>query len=377
MAQAPGVNLDAMIEGIGRWVRSESPTRDIQAVNRMIDVVQSDASDLPIAVERISGRDGLGDMLVLRNRLAGDGPGILILSHVDTVHPMGTISGPLPFRRDGDRLYGPGLYDMKGGAYLALEAFRQIARNGSARLPITFLFTPDEEIGSPTSRSVIESEARHARYALVTEPACEGGKVITARKGVGRFEVRATGVPSHAGTSHQDGRSAIKEIARQVLAIEALTDYDRGVTTSVGTISGGTAPNVVPQHCHISVSLRIPDPAAGEELEKRILGLKPFDPDVKLAVTGGLNRPPLKKSAASNALYHHAQAIARNIGFVLQEAGLRGGGSDGNFTAALGVPTLDGLGIDGDGAHTEWEHGLISSIEPRTMLMRGLLETLQ
>jgi glutamate carboxypeptidase len=377
MTQAPGVNLDAMIEGIGRWVRSESPTRDIQAVNRMIDVVQSDASDLPIAVERISGRDGLGDMLVLRNRLAGDGPGILILSHVDTVHPMGTISGPLPFRRDGDRLYGPGLYDMKGGAYLALEAFRQIARNGSARLPITFLFTPDEEIGSPTSRSVIESEARHARYALVTEPACEGGKVITARKGVGRFEVRATGVPSHAGTSHQDGRSAIKEIARQVLAIEALTDYDRGVTTSVGTISGGTAPNVVPQHCHISVSLRIPDPAAGEELEKRILGLKPFDPDVKLAVTGGLNRPPLKKSAASNALYHHAQAIARNIGFVLQEAGLRGGGSDGNFTAALGVPTLDGLGIDGDGAHTEWEHGLISSIEPRTMLMRGLLETLQ
>jgi glutamate carboxypeptidase len=377
MTQAPGVNLDAMIEGIGRWVRSESPTRDIQAVNRMIDVVQSDASDLPIAVERISGRDGLGDMLVLRNRLAGDGPGILILSHVDTVHPMGTISGPLPFRRDGDRLYGPGLYDMKGGAYLALEAFRQIARNGSARLPITFLFTPDEEIGSPTSRSVIESEARHARYALVTEPACEGGKVITARKGVGRFEVRATGVPSHAGTSHQDGRSAIKEIARQVLAIEALTDYDRGVTTSVGTISGGTAPNVVPQHCHISVSLRIPDPAAGEELEKRILGLKPFDPDVKLTVTGGLNRPPLKKSAASNALYHHAQAIARNIGFVLQEAGLRGGGSDGNFTAALGVPTLDGLGIDGDGAHTEWEHGLISSIEPRTMLMRGLLETLQ
>src|SRR4029079_1701650 len=136
MTQAPGVNLDAMIEGIERWVRCESPTRDIQAVNRMIDVVQSDASDLPIAIERISGRDGLGDMLVLRNRLTGEGRGILILSHVDTVHPMGTISGPLPFRRDGDRLYGPGLYDMKGGAYLALEAFRQIAHAGSARPPI-------------------------------------------------------------------------------------------------------------------------------------------------------------------------------------------------------------------------------------------------
>jgi glutamate carboxypeptidase len=366
-----------MIDGIGRWVRTESPTRDARAVNRMIDVVQSDASDFPVAVERISGRDGLGDMLVLRNRAAGEGPGILILSHIDTVHPMGTLGGPSPFRRDGDRLYGPGLYDMKGGAYLALEAFRQVTRAGSARLPITFLFTPDEEIGSPTSRGLIESEARRARYALVTEPACEGGRVVTSRKGVGRFDVTATGVPSHAGTRHQDGRSAIKEIARQVLEIEALTDYARGVTTTVGMISGGTAPNVIPQHCHITVGMRVPDPATGEEFEKNILGLKPFDPDVKLVVTGGLYRPPLKKSAASDALYRHAQAIARNIGFELQEAGLRGGGSDGNFTAALGVATLDGLGIDGDGAHTEWEHGLISSIEPRTMLMRGLLETLQ
>jgi glutamate carboxypeptidase len=377
MTQARGVDIESMIAGIGRWVRHESPTRNIEAVNRMIDMVQSDVADLPVAAERIPGRDGLGDMLVLRNRAAGKEPGILILSHLDTVHPMGTIDGPLPFRRDGDRLYGPGLYDMKGGAYLALEAFRQVARAGSARLPVTFLFTPDEEIGSPTSRSVIESEARHARYALVTEPACDGGKVVTARKGVGRFEVKAIGVPSHAGTRHQDGRSAIKEIARQVLAIEAMTDYDRGVTTTVGTISGGTAPNVIPQHCHITVGLRVPDPAAGEEFEKRILGLEPFDPDVKLVVTGGLNRPPLKKSVASDALYRHAQAIASDIGFALQEAGLRGGGSDGNFTSALGVPTLDGLGIDGDGAHTDWEHGLVSSIEPRTLLMQGLLETLQ
>jgi glutamate carboxypeptidase len=377
MTQTLGVDLGAMIEGIGRWARAESPTRDTRAVNRMIDVVQSDASDLPAAIERIPGRDGLGDMLVLRHRLTGAGPGILILSHIDTVHPMGTIGGPLPFRRDGDRLYGPGVYDMKGGAYLALEAFRQVARAGSARLPITFLFTPDEEIGSPTSRSLIEFEAKRARYALVTEPACEGGKVVTSRKGVGRFEVKATGVPAHAGTRHQDGRSAIKEMARQILAIEAMTDYERGVTTTVGTISGGTAPNVIPQHCQITIGLRVPDPAAGDELEKKILGLKPFDPDVKLAVTGGLNRPPLRKSAASDALYRHARSIARQIGFALEEAGLRGGGSDGNFTAALGIPTLDGLGIDGDGAHTEWEHGLVSSIEPRTLLMRGLLETLQ
>jgi glutamate carboxypeptidase len=377
MTQARAVDIESVIAGIERWVRHESPTRNTEAVNRMIDIVQSDVMDLPVAIERIPGRDGLGDMLALRHRGAGEGPGILILSHLDTVHPMGTIDGPLPFRRDGDRLYGPGLYDMKGGAYLALEAFRQVVRAGSARLPITFLFTPDEEIGSPTSRSVIESEARHARYALVTEPACDGGKVITRRKGVGRFEVRATGVPSHAGTRHQDGRSAIKEMARQVLAIEALTDYDRGVTTTVGTISGGTAPNVVPQHCHIMIGLRVPDSLTGEEFEAKIRALQPFDPDVKLVVTGGMNRPPLSKSAASDALLRHAQAIAQDIGFAPQEAELRGGGSDGNFTGALGVPTLDGLGIDGDGAHTDWEHGLISSIEPRTLLMRGLLESLQ
>src|SRR5690348_2349363 len=199
MTQAAGVDLGAMIDGIGRWVCHESPTRDTQAVNRMIDVVQSDASDLPVTIERVAGRGGLGDMLALRSTAPGEGPGILILSHIDTVHPMGTLGGSSPFRRDGDRLYGPGLYDMKGGAYLALEAFRQVTRAGSARLPITYLFTPDEEIGSPTSRSLIESEARRARYALVTEPACEGGRVVTSRKGVGRFDVKATGVPSHAG----------------------------------------------------------------------------------------------------------------------------------------------------------------------------------
>jgi glutamate carboxypeptidase len=375
MTKPNRIDVAHMIEGIGRWVRQESPTRDTTAVNRMIDIVQSEVVDLPVTTERIPGRDGLADMLVVRS--AGNGPGILILSHIDTVHPIGMIDEALCFRRDGDRLYGPGLYDMKGGAYLALEAFRQVVRAGSARLPLTFLFTPDEEIGSPMSRSLIEREARQARYALVTEPACEGGKVITQRKGVGRFDVKATGVPSHAGTRHQDGRSAIKEIARQVLAIEAMTDYARGVTTTVGTIAGGTATNVVPQYCQITVGLRAPDPAAAEEFKAKILALQPFDPDVKLVVTGGMNRPPLKKSEASDTLYRHAQAVARDIGFPLDEAGLRGGGSDGNFTAALGVPTLDGLGIDGDGAHTDWEHGLISSIEPRTLLMRGLLETLQ
>jgi glutamate carboxypeptidase len=371
------IDLGAMIEGIRRWVVTESPTRDTAAVNRMIDLVQSDVAGLPVAIERVAGQRGFADNLIVRNQAAGAGPGILILSHIDTVHPIGTLNGPLPFRRDGDRLYGPGLFDMKGGAYLALEAFRQVAKAGSAKLPVTFLFTPDEEVGSPTSRHLIEAEARRARYVLVTEPARDGGKVVTARKGVGRFEVKTIGVPAHSGARHHDGRSAIKEMARQVLAIEGLTDYARGVTTTVGMIAGGTAPNVVPQHCHITVDLRVRDAATGAEFEAKILGLEPFDPGVKIEVTGGMNRPPFEKSSAIDVLFRHAQAVARDIGFALEHTEMTGGGSDGNFTAALGVPTLDGLGIDGDGAHTEWEHGLVSSITPRTLLMRGLLETLQ
>jgi glutamate carboxypeptidase len=375
-AQYP-VDLSAMLEGIRRWVVTESPTRDRAAVNRMVDLVQSDVAGLDVSIERIPGQNGLADNLVIRNTAAGEGPGILLLSHIDTVHPMGTVNAGLPFRRDGDRLYGPGLYDMKGGAYLALEAFRQVAKAKSAKMPVTYVFTPDEEIGSPTSRNLIETEARRARYVLVTEPARDGGKCVTSRKGVGRFEVTTLGVPAHSGSRHQDGRSAIKEMARQVLAIEGLTNYERGVTTTVGVISGGTAPNVIPQHCHISVDLRVRDDAAGREFEAKILGLEPFDPGVKVKVTGGMNRPPFEKSVAIDVLFRHAQALARGIGFELKDTEMTGGGSDGNFTAALGVPTLDGLGIDGDGAHTEWEHGFISSIEPRTRLMRGLLETLQ
>jgi glutamate carboxypeptidase len=369
------IDVGGMIEGIRRWVESESPTRNKAAVNRMLDLIAADLDGVPVKVDRLRGRDGYADMLELRAG-AGDAPGILVLSHIDTVHPIGTLAGALPFRRDGDRLYGPGLYDMKGGAYLAFDAFRAVARAGSARLPIVYLFTPDEEVGSPISREVIEAEARRARYVLVTEPARDGGKVVTSRKGVGRFEVTATGVPAHAGGSHRKGRSAIKEMAHQILAIEAMTDYTRGVTTTVGMISGGTAPNVIPQHGHISVDLRVRDAATGREFEERILGLKSVDPDVKLKITGGMNRPPFEKTAAIDALLRQAQALARDIGFVLADTIMTGGGSDGNFTAALGVPTLDGLGIDGDGAHTEWEHGYISSIEPRTRLMRRLFETL-
>jgi glutamate carboxypeptidase len=376
MSAQPSVDLPGIIEGIQRWVETESPTRNAAAVNRMIDVVQSDVIGLPLATERIPGRQGLADSLIVRSDAAASAPGILILSHIDTVHPIGTLTGPLPFRRDGEKLYGPGVYDMKGGAYLALDAFREVVKAGTARLPITHLFTPDEEIGSPTSRDLIEAEAKRARYVLVTEPARDGGKVVTSRKGVGRFEIKTTGVPAHSGSRHQDGRSAIKEMARQILAIEAMTDHTRGVTTTVGLVSGGTAPNVIPQHCYATIDLRVRDDAAGREFEAKILGLAPHEAGVKVEVTGGMNRPPFEKTPQIDALFRHAQALARGIGFPLEHTSMTGGGSDGNFTAALGVPTLDGLGIDGDGAHTEWEHGFVSSIAPRTLLMRRLLETL-
>jgi glutamate carboxypeptidase len=371
------IDLGHLIDGIRAWVEIESPTSDSGAVNRMLDRVQADAADLPVAVERLPGRDGFADILAMRTPGAGDRPGILVLSHIDTVHPIGTLEGPLRFRHDGDRLYGPGVYDMKGGAFMAFSAFADVVRARSARLPITYLFTPDEEVGSPTSRRVIEAEAQRARYVLVTEPARDGGKVVTARKGVGRFQVKATGVPAHSGARHQDGHSAIKEMAQQVLAIEALTDYARGVTTTVGMISGGTAANVIPQHCRMSVDLRVRDPASAAELEAQIRALKPNDSEVRLEVTGGMTRPPFDKTPPIEALLKHAQTLARDLGIELTDAPMTGGGSDGNFSAALGVATLDGLGIDGAGAHTEWEHGLISSIEPRTRLMRGLLETLQ
>jgi glutamate carboxypeptidase len=358
------------------WVALESPTSHPAGVNGMMDLVQKEVAGLPIAVERIPGRDGLGDMVVLRAGLDNGQPAVAVMSHLDTVHPVGTSARELPVRIEGDRLYGPGVYDMKGGAWLALQAFKQVAVAGSAKRPMVFLFTPDEEIGSPTSRALIEEIGRGAKAVLVTEPAREGGKIVTARKGVGRFDVRLEGRPAHAGSRHADGRSAIREAAHQILAIEGLTDYARGITTSVALVGGGTAANVIPQHAWFSVDCRVTTLADGTMMENRILSLKPHDPDVVLRIAGGMNRPPYEKSAAVVELFELARKVAADAGFDLQDCPMTGGGSDGNFTAALGVPTLDGLGIDGDGAHTLQEYGLISSIAPRQALIKGLLETI-
>lgn len=252
---------------------------------------------------------------------------------------------------------------------------RAIAESGiTPPLPARILFTSDEEVGSPTSRALIEEQGKHARYALVTEPARNGGHVVTARKGVGRFTLKVEGRPSHAGARHWQGRSAVTELAHQIIALEAMTDYDREITVNVGQITGGTGTNVVPQFAQAEIDLRVPTAEAAEEMVARITGLTPKTPDTRLTITGGMNRPAFEQSEASKALFDHAATIAAEIGFELVGE-KTGGGSDGNFIADR-VPTLDGLGPDGDDVHTLNEHIFVSSLKPRMLLLMRLMETL-
>src|SRR6516165_8804720 len=372
------VDSEAILADIRAIVEIESPSRHAAGVNRVLEAIESQFAGTGAVCEREKTTDALGDILRVRCDPARGEGGILLLSHMDTVHPVGTLAGKLPYRREGDRVYGPGIYDMKGGLMLAVAAFRRIAHaRRRTRLPITFLFTSDEELSSLASRDVIEREARGHRYVLVTEPARDGGKIVTARKGVGAFIIRTKGRPAHAGRDPGQGRNAITAIAEIVLAIEAMADSARGITTNVGLIVGGTARNTVAEECTIEVDLRFCDGASAGEVEARIKALKSSRPDIETTVTGKITRPPFVRDRAVNLLFEKAAAIAKEIGFTLQSSPRVGGGSDGNFTAAMGIPTLDGLGVDGDGAHTNDEYMLFSSIEPRTRVLQGLMERLE
>jgi len=265
---------------------------------------------------------------------------------------------------------------MKGGAYIAHHAFRQICAAGArSPLGITQIFTSDEEIGSPTSRSLIEAEGQRAKYVLVTEPARDGGKIVTGRKGVGRFEVFIKGTPAHAGTRPQDGRSAVRELANVIHALEAMNDPKRGISVNVGVVRGGTRPNVIAEEAYAEVDLRVPGMADADELVPKILNLTSRSDGVSVKVTGELNRPPYEKGNAGAALYEHAKGLAAERGFELIDT-FTGGGSDGNFTAPS-TATLDGLGVDGKGAHTHFEQLYISSLEPRARLLYRLYQTLR
>jgi glutamate carboxypeptidase len=365
----------AILEGIRRWVEIETPTEAPDQVNRLVGMVADGYRDLPATIERVAGKNGCGDHIVARSSWGRDEPGILVLSHLDTVHPMGFIER-LPFRIEGDSAFGPGIYDMKGGAYLAYHAFRQLCASAErSPLGVTQLYVSDEEIGSPTSRALIEAEGRRAKYVLVTEPARDGGKIVTGRKGVARFEISVKGVPAHAGTRPEDGRSAIRELANIIQTLDSLNDLKRGVTVNVGVVKGGTKPNVIAEEAYAEVDMRVPSIADADELVPRILNLKSHTEGVSVSVVGDLNRPPYEKSNAGAALYEHARTLAAEIGFDLVDTST-GGGSDGNFTAAH-TATLDGLGVDGKGAHTHYEQLTISSIEPRARLLYRLYQTLR
>jgi glutamate carboxypeptidase len=365
---------DEIIEGLLPWVRVESPTSHVAGVNRMMDLAAADLARLGATIERTPGTQGFGDIVI--GRLGGGEPtnsaGILILSHLDTIHLVGTLEGRLPIRRDGDRYYGPGIYDMKGGVRIAMHALDVLARTGrKPRLPVSFMLVPDEEVGSPSSRELIEAEARRHRYVLVTEP-CKNGVVVTGRFAFQRFWVTVTGRPAHAGANNRQGRSAIRAMARLIERIEAMTDFERGMTFSVGTISGGTFVNVMPIECKAQVLTVAPTAEIFEEVTARMAALETENDGVRVAVERGPVRPLWQPHRETMALFETAHGIAARIGFELKH-GSFGGGSDGNFTGALGVATLDGLGVDGAGAHTFEEHLLVSSLEPRCRLFAELL----
>ena len=367
-------DADAMLAGLRPWIECESPTYDAAAVNRMMDLAARDLALMGARIERIPGRMGFGDCVRARfPHPKEDEPGVLVMGHLDTVHPVGTLAA-LPFRRDGERCYGPAICDMKGGNYVALEAIRQLARAGiETPLPVTVLFTPDEEVGTPSTRDVVEAEAARHRFVLVPEPATSEAGVVTGRYAIARFNLETVGRPSHAGARLAEGRSAIRAMARKIIEIEAMTSDD--CTFSVGVVHGGQWVNCVATTCRaeaLSMAKRQADLDQGVE---RMLALAGTADDVAFTVTRGVTRPVWEPDAASLALYETARGIAKALGFDIPHKSA-GGGSDGNFTGAMGIPTLDGLGVQGAGYHTLDEHILVDSLVQRGRLMAGLLATL-
>jgi glutamate carboxypeptidase len=368
-----GTSEDLLTE-LATWVRLETPTTDAAAVNRLMDVAQAELAGAGADLTRIPGRDGYGDTLIART--GGEGKPVLVAGHLDTVWSHGTLE-TMPFRVDGEKAHGPGIYDMKAGSFLAFHSVRSILRQGvrTAR-PIVLLLTPDEEVGSPTSRDTIEREASKAACVLIPEPAGPRGACVTARKGVGRFVLRVEGRSSHAGGNFQEGASAVVELARQITTLHAMVDLDDGITLNAAPIWGGTRPNVIPAEAGCEIDLRVNSVADGERMEARILGLTAFNSACRVTVEGGMNRPPFAENRGIMLMYEHARGIAAELGLDLPKQH-RGGGSDGNFTAAMGIPTLDGLGCPGAGAHASHEHILWGHLAQRATLLAGLLETLE
>jgi glutamate carboxypeptidase len=361
---------------IRELVECESPSDDARAVDRFVDLVAARVAGLAKVRTFPGGR--FGRHLRCEFKLPGGGKQgrILVLGHSDTVWPAGTIR-TMPFREAEGRLWGPGVLDMKAGvAFLlyAVHALREL--DIPVRRAVTLQLNADEEVGSPSSRPITEDQARHSDAVLVLEPGTGlDGKLKTARKGVGVYHVAVTGRAAHAGVDFTSGASAIVELARQIGKIAGFTNLKRGLTVNAGLISGGSRSNVVPAEAAAEIDFRVAHLRDAGPLDRRFRALKPFDRRCSLSVTGGLNRPPMERTAGVARLFRTARALARDLGIELEES-MTGGGSDGNFTAALGVPTLDGLGGVGEGAHAPHESILVDRIADRTALIARLLKAI-
>ncbi|HEX2342621.1 MAG TPA: M20 family metallopeptidase [Vicinamibacterales bacterium] len=361
---------DWIVETAEALGRLESPSTDKAAVDRCGEELAARLGAIGGRVERLR-RENAGDHL--RAEFGRGDRQVLLLGHFDTVWPVGQIAR-MPIRREAGRLHGPGIFDMKAGIALGMAAARALIQRGTdPGRRVVMLWTTDEEIGSRTSRGAIEEEARRSEAVFVLEPALPGGAVKTSRKGCGEFEIVVSGVAAHAGIDPGKGASAIHELARQITAVERLQDPGVGISVNVGVVSGGTRPNVVAEEARANVDVRAPRLADARRIEAAFAALAPVDSRTRLTVRGGFDRPPLERGPGVARLYELARDIAARLGRTLDEGGT-GGGSDGNFTAALGVPTLDGLGAVGDGAHAIHEHVVINELPWRAALLAALLQ---
>jgi glutamate carboxypeptidase len=362
-------NRDWVLDTTEALVAIESPTTDKAAVDRCGAALAARLAAIGGRVTRLP-RPDRGDHLL--TEFGCGSSQILLLGHFDTVWPVGQLDR-MPLTRSSGRLHGPGVFDMKAGIAIAMLAARALLEVGpKLDLRVVMLWTTDEEVGSHSSRTVIEEEARRSRAVLVLEPSLPGGAVKTSRKGCGQYQVTVRGVAAHAGIEPQKGASAVQELAHQILHLNALQDLARGISVNVVQVSGGSRSNVIPDEARATVDVRVPTAASAGEIDAAFRALRAVDGRTTVEATGGLDRPPLERTSHVQRLYKQAADVARELGQELAEGGT-GGGSDGNFTAALGIPTLDGLGAVGDGAHALHEHVDIEALADRAALVAGLI----
>ena len=367
---------DQMVQTIRQLVENESPSDDKDAVDRLGTLLAG-------RFEALGGHakfhrvQEFGDHLQVDFAGARNAKPVLLLGHLDTVYPLGTLAD-MPCRVHDGCLRGPGTFDMKSGIALMLHAIEALRawHNELLPRPVTVLLVTDEEVGSDTSRLITENLARKSAAVLVLEPSHGPmGAVKTARKGIGEYVLKITGKATHSGLDFEKGQSAILELARQIVAIQKLIDLKRGVTLNVGTVQGGTRVNVIPAEASAVLDVRVAREQDADGINRKLRSLKPFNRKCKLEISGGMNRPPMERTSSVAALYKKAAEIAWQMGWKLEEAAV-GGGSDGNFSAALGIPTLDGLGGVGEGAHALHESILISELPKRAALLAELIESI-